>query len=120
MVAIHALRRFCLMLSVLGLVFAPASIGTAMASMTLSAASEINIAMGDEMPCCPDEQPVKTPDCSKACPLALICSTNLLCNFGTTLSWAVPAEGSSSIFFIPEEGQLRSAMTEPPARPPKV
>lgn len=107
------------MLSVLGLVFAPASIGTAMASMTETAASQVQMAMG-EMPCCPEAQPVETPDCSKACPLALICSTSLLCNFGTTVSWAVPADRSSSIFFIPEEGQLRSAMTEPPARPPKV
>jgi hypothetical protein len=119
MVAINAFRRFLLLFSVLGLLVAPASIGTATAAMTASV-SQVEMVMDGDMPCCPEEQPVQKADCGKPCPLALICSTNLLGNFGATASWSVSLRLSSLSFPPPRENQHRSATPEPPARPPKA
>ncbi|MDX3925175.1 MAG: hypothetical protein QHC90_05115 [Shinella sp.] len=119
MVVIYALRRFLLLFSVLGLLVAPASIGTAMGAMTASV-SETEMVMDGDMPCCPEEQPVKKADCGKPCPLALICSTNLLGNFGATASWSVSLRLSNLSFPPSTENQHRSATLEPPARPPRA
>ncbi len=122
MVVIAALRRFLLLFAVLGLLFAPATIGMAMAAMTPGVDVQITMEMdGDtDMPCCPDEQPVKKIDCGKPCPLALICSTSLVGSFGSSSDWKVLVTTRNLTFSLPSDNDLLSIIAEPPARPPKA
>lgn len=122
MVVIAALRRFLLLFAMLGLLFAPATIGMAMAAMTPGINTQMNMEMDSEadMPCCPDEQPVTRLDCGKPCPLALICSTSLVGSFGSNAEWKIAFASRDLTFSLPSESDLRSTVSEPPARPPKV
>lgn len=122
MVVIAALRRVFLLFAVLGLLFAPATIGMAMAAMTPGASAQIAMEMdGDAaMSCCPDEQPIKKIDCGKPCLLALICSTSLVGNFGSNADWKVLVTMRNLTFSLPSDTDLLSTIAEPPARPPKA
>ena len=76
-----ALLRVLSLFALLGMLIAPVSTIAAeyaMAGMSMKASvqtEEMAVMMGD-MPCCPDEQPVK-PDCDKSCPFVIICSTSV-------------------------------------------
>lgn len=122
MVVVNALKRFLLLFGLLGLLLAPATTGTAMAAMVVSAAPQMDMALiaDDDMPCCPEEQPVKQADCGKPCPLALICSTSLLGNFGSAATWTVAVTQTDMLFEIPRDRLHLSAIPEPPARPPRT
>lgn len=120
MVVIAALRRALLLVAVLGLLFAPATIGAAMAAMTPGLDAQMNMGSGTNVQGCPDEQPVKKLDCGKPCPLALICSTSLVGSFGSNAQWKSVFAMHDLKFSLPSEDDFRSAVSEPPARPPKI
>lgn len=121
MVVIAALRRVLLLFALLGLLFAPATIGMAMAAMNPGGGAQMKMDGDAAMPCCPDdEQPIKKIDCGKPCPLALICSTILVGNFGSSADWRVLVTMRNLTFSLPSENNLLSLVAEPPARPPKA
>lgn len=110
------LRRFLLGIVLLGIVLGPVSIVTAASAMVVSGEMQMS---DEDMSCCPEQQPVKTKDCGSACPLALICSSSAVVHEPTVvdLHVALAWRGLSNDFR--QEGQLPSAIVEPPARPPK-
>lgn len=124
MVAVRALRRFLLLFSLLGVVLAPASVGTAMAAMAASSADGMNMAdvpqAVADMSCCPDEEPVGEIDCGKPCPLALICSTSIIGSFDPAMSWKIDFAASKPSYDPLRASLHRSSIPEPPARPPKA
>ncbi|WLS11973.1 hypothetical protein Q9314_27800 (plasmid) [Shinella sumterensis] len=120
MVVIAALRRVLLLFAVLGLLFAPAAIGMAMAAMNPDAGAQMEMDGDADMPCCPDEQPIKKFDCGKPCPLALICSTSLVVNFGSNADWKVLVTMRNLTFSLPSDNDLLSTFAEPPTRPPRA
>ncbi|TKT66196.1 hypothetical protein [Rhizobium sp. LC145] len=124
MVAVIALRRFLLLFALLGVLFAPASLGTAMATVASSADGQMEMAGMPEtdagMPCCPEEKPVKKPDCGKPCLLALVCSTSLVANLSPALEWTIDVALGDQIYAPMRESLHLSAISEPPARPPKA
>ncbi len=120
MVVIAALRRVLLLFAVLGLLFAPGTIGMAMAAMNPGAGAQMQMDGDADMPCCPEEQPIKKIDCGKPCPLALICSTSLGGNFGSNADWRVLVTMRNLTFSLPSDNDLLSTIAEPPARPPKA
>ncbi|NLS04829.1 hypothetical protein HGP14_15845 [Rhizobium sp. P32RR-XVIII] len=121
---VHRLFLFVAMLAVL---VAPASIGLAgsamafsLPAMTADMGSMPGMKMTEEMPCCPEQQPVKTTDCAKDCPLSLVCTTSIsapapdIHGWSFAISWLPHSYGPISA------SQLMSAFLEPPARPPKA
>ncbi|MFJ1310864.1 hypothetical protein [Agrobacterium pusense] len=119
---VTTLRRFLFLFAVLGLLFAPASVVMATAAMTPGTDAQMNMKMDSkaDMPSCANEQPVKELDCGKPCPLALICSTSLVGSFGSTAEWKSVVEMHDLKFSLPGEDDVRSTISEPPARPPKI
>lgn len=73
------IHRLLFVTALLGIVVGPMSIGAVNSVMAASGPVVIDgmagMDMPDDMPCCPDQKPIK-PDCgSKSCPLALLCTT---------------------------------------------
>lgn len=124
MKAMSALLRVLSLFALIGMLIAPVSTIAAeyaMADMSMKASAETEDMAGmmGDMPCCPDEQPVK-PDCDKSCPFVIICSTSApLALFkadwtSASLSWTDHVYGEQSF------SRLSSLAAEPPARPPKA
>lgn len=119
-----ALLRVLSLFALIGMLIAPVSTIAAeyamvdMATKASVQTEEMAEMMGD-MPCCPDEQPVK-PDCDKSCPFVIICATSAplaLLKAGWTsasLSW------TDHVFGEHRSTRLSSLVAEPPARPPKA
>src|SRR5438874_163666 len=103
MVVIVALRRFLLLFAVLGLLFVPATIGMAMAAMNFGTGAQMMMDGDADMSFCPDEQPLKKIDCGKPCPLALICATSLVGNFGSNAEWTVLVAMRNLTFSLPSD-----------------
>jgi hypothetical protein len=99
-VVIH--RIFCA-LAMLAVLLGPVGVTTVEAAMASSASMSgmtmempgpaVDEQMAD-MPCCPEEKKPVTPDCTKSCPLALVCSSivvgNLSAGNDLLIVYAVP------------------------------
>lgn len=107
--------RLFLALALFGLVLGPlatASAPPAMAAQTMAA-------MPDGMPCCPDDQPAR-PDCTKDCPLAVLCLTGVVsAPLPETPSLLLHAPLGDD-FLNGTDVMLSSLAGEPPPRPPKA
>ena len=121
---LSALVRLLSLFALLGMLIAPVSTVAAeyaMADMSMKASAQMEemAGMAGDMPCCPDDQPVK-PDCDKSCPFVIICSASaplalLKADWrSASLSWTDHVYGVHSL------ARLRSLTAEPPARPPKA
>ncbi|CDZ71993.1 Hypothetical protein NGAL_HAMBI2610_36090 [Neorhizobium galegae bv. orientalis] len=75
-------------------------------------------AMAD-MPCCPDEKKPVTPDCTKSCPLALVCSSVIVGSLSAADDLPIVYAVAMS-FQLLQETNFASALVEPPPRPPRV
>lgn len=121
---LSTLLRVLSLFALIGMLIAPVSTIAAeyaMADMSVKASiqSKEMAGMTGDMPCCPDQQPVK-PDCDKSCPFVIICSTSaplalLKADWtSASLSW------TDHDFGEPRFARLSSLAAEPPARPPKA
>jgi hypothetical protein len=109
--------------ALLGLVLGPMAVsmsGAAMAdqNMPVMAGMTEMASTPDDMPCCPEKQ-VKIPDCSKDCPL------NVLCQAGFTNVSTSPAETFSifaqkDLFHPVAMEDISSWAGDPPHRPPNL
>lgn len=130
------IHRLLFVTAMLGIVVGPVGIGAAGGAMasTLSSASapmadmdmtgtdvmDMGMDMADDMPCCPDETPIK-PDCgSKSCPLVVLCTTAIVGQLATPQSWSLNAGWAAHRFLIPPHAELVSSLVDPPVRPPRV
>jgi len=124
---LRAIHRLFLLVAMLAVVVGPASIGLATSAMASSgpamdatmgsAMSGMN--MSEEMPCCPEQQPVKS-DCAKGCPLALVCTTSIFAHSPESHGWSFAISWESHRYDLMPASQPTSALVEPPARPPKA
>ena len=126
---VAAIQRLLCVLAMLGVIFGPVSVGVAesamassgpaeMAGMDMQMVSADTASTTEVMPCCPDEKQ-RPIDCSKNCPLALICASMLLVQASDAASLSVSYAGVPS-FLVGHDASLASAVVEPPARPPRV
>jgi hypothetical protein len=118
-----AIANIFTVLAIAGLVLAPvARSAMAMASPAMAVVDEAmaadagSVAMPDNMPCCPGEKPL--PDCSKDCPLVLLC-------VAVPLQIAMPTglfirRTLVSVIFPGEATDLTGLSHAPPRRPPKI
>lgn len=124
MIPMSVLLRILSLFALIGMLIAPVSTVAAeyaMAGMSVKASVQMGemAGMTGDMPCCPDQQPVK-PDCDKSCPFVIICSTSpplalLKADWASaSLSWTDHVYGEASF------DRLSSLAAEPPARPPKA
>ncbi|MFJ1311839.1 hypothetical protein [Agrobacterium sp. P15N1-A] len=128
MTILRTVHRLFLLVAMLAIVIGPMSIGLAGSAMASSGAATMKgmasampgMQMAKDMPCCPDEQPVK-PDCTKGCPLALVCTTSILAHApDSSHGWSFAVKWQSHRYDLLPTSQLMSALVEPPARPPKA
>ena len=117
---LSALLRVLSLFALLAMLIAPVSMVAAeytMADMSVKASAQM-VGMQD-MPCCPDERPVK-PDCGKSCPFVIICSTTVPLALlkadwtSASFSWTDHVYGEEKF------SRLSSLAAEPPARPPRA
>lgn len=128
------IHRLLFVIAMLGFVFAPVGIGAVdgamasslsstsapMAGMGMTGTDMADMGMADDMPCCPDEQPIK-PDCgSKSCPLAVLCTTAIVGQLATSHSWSLNVGWTAHRFLLPPHAELASSLVDPPVRPPRV
>lgn len=124
MKSVYAFVRVLSLLALIGVLTAP--VGTvaaayAMADMSMKASAQMEemAGMAGDMPCCPDEQPVK-PDCDKSCPFVIICSTSAPLALLKADWMAVSISWTDHVYNEQRFARLRSLAAEPPARPPKA
>jgi hypothetical protein len=114
-----AIRRVIPVFAVLGLVLAPFTAPAVAVVMTAPMATTAgnDMAMAEDMPCCPPEKPVM-PDCMKACPLLTLC-------FAKTFQCLVSSNavlvrvGIAEQFVPGNEALLDTLAQGPPPRPPQ-
>ncbi|EJL58528.1 hypothetical protein PMI09_00238 [Rhizobium sp. CF122] len=122
-----ALHRLFLLVAMFVVAVGPASIGLASSAMASSGAAAMEdmssampgMKMAEEMPCCPEKQPVK-PDCAKGCPLSLVCTTSIFAHAPGGHGWSFAVSWQSHRYNLIPASQLTPALVEPPARPPKA
>lgn len=127
MTLLRTVHRLFLLVAMLAVVVGPMSIGLAGSAMASAApvamkamSSDMSgMKMAEDMPCCPKKQPVK-PDCAKGCPLALVCTTSISASAPDDHGWSFAISWQSQRYDLMLAAQLTSALTEPPARPPKA
>ncbi|MBB3458714.1 hypothetical protein FHT86_007040 [Rhizobium sp. BK313] len=123
----RAVHRLFLLVAMLAVVIGPMSIGLASSAMASSDAATMEavasavpgMQMAEDMPCCPEKQPVK-PDCAKGCPLALVCTTSMSAHAPDNHGWSFAISWQTHRYDILPTSQLTSAPIAPPARPPKA
>ena len=114
------IHRLLFVTALLGIVVGPMSIGVANTVMAASGPVATDGMAGMDMPCCPDQQPIK-PDCgSKSCPLALLCTTAVVGQLAIPQSWSLNVGWTAHRFLIPEHAEVASSLVDPPVRPPRV
>lgn len=122
-----AIRRLFLLVVMLAVVIGPMSIGLAGSAMASSGAATMEgmdiampgMPMAEDMPGCPDEQPINA-DCAKGCPLSLVCTTSIFGHAPESHGWSFAISWQSHRYDLLPASQLMSAFVEPPARPPKA
>ena len=114
------IHRLLFVTALLGIVVGPMSIGAANSVMAASGRVAMDGIAGMDMPCCPDQQPIK-PDCGrKSCPLAVICTTAIVGQVANSQSWSLEVGWVAHRFLIPLHAELASSLVDPPVRPPRV
>lgn len=117
-------KRLLVVAAVLGIVVGPMSISAADSVMASSGAATMDdmagVDMSADMPCCPDEMPVKSDCGSKSCPLALICTTVIVGQSARQYGWSHNLGWVAQRFFVLPHAKLISSLVDPPARPPRV
>ena len=120
---LKTLHRLFLIAALLGIILGPVAIGAAESAMASSVSSGTEamaeMGMSDDMPCCPDQKPIKN-DCGKVCPLALLCTTALVCQSANNHEWALKSVWIAHRFLVMPHAELASTFSDPPARPPKA
>ncbi|MCJ9720254.1 hypothetical protein MOV66_22530 [Agrobacterium sp. SHOUNA12C] len=124
---LRTVHRLFLLVAMLAIVIGPMSIGLASSAMASSetvtagamASAMPGMQMAEQMPCCPEKQPVK-PDCAKGCPLALVCTTSIFAHAPDNHAWSFAVSWQSHRYDILPTSQLMPAFVAPPARPPKA
>lgn len=124
---VFLLHRLCLLAALFAIVIGPTSIGLAGSAMASSGtamtdgmtSAMVGMKMAEDMPCCPEKQPVKT-DCGKGCPLALICTTAIFAHAPDSHGWSFAISWLSHRYDLMPASQMASTFLEPPARPPKA
>jgi hypothetical protein len=123
---VRVIHRLLFVTALLGIVFGPLGVAVADSAMASGLAMSNNMSstmpgmqMADDMPCCPEKQPVK-PDCGKNCPLAIVCTTSILADAPDNHGWSFAISWQTHRYDILPTSQLMSALVEPPARPPKA
>jgi hypothetical protein len=121
---VKVIHRLLFVTAMLGIVVGPMSIGAAESVMAaprpVAMDGMARMDMPDDMPCCPDETPIK-PDCgSKSCPLAVLCTTAVVGQLATSHAWSLNVGWVAHRFLIPPHTELASSLVDPPVRPPRV
>jgi hypothetical protein len=127
MTLLRTVHRLFLLVAMLAIVIGPMSIGLAGSAMASSGAAAMEdmtsamsgMQMAENMPCCPDEQPVKQ-DCAKGCPLALVCTTSIFAHTPHVDGLSFGVSWSSHRYDLIPASQRTPSFIEPPARPPKA
>jgi len=104
------IARLLSILAIAGLLTAPLAMPTSAA--TGDASMSEMATMSDDMPCCPHEKPV-WPDCSKSCPLAVMC----MGMFVPAASAFLPVRLAVADVKVPGDEIWRHLLPDPP--PPK-
>ncbi|UVC06842.1 hypothetical protein IHQ71_16455 [Rhizobium sp. TH2] len=124
MKAMSTLLRVLSLFALVGMLSAPVS--TIAAELTMadmsratSVAMDQMAGMEGDMPCCPDQQPVK-PDCDKSCPFVIICSTSAPIALLKAEWTSASVTWTNHVYGEPSFARLNSLAAEPPARPPKA
>ncbi|MFF0950064.1 hypothetical protein ACFYE9_21045 [Rhizobium leguminosarum] len=123
----RTIHRLFLAIVMLAIIIGPMSIGLASSAMASSAPAMTDgmsgamagMQMAEQMPCCPEQQPVK-PDCAKGCPLSLVCTTSIFAHAPDVHGWSFAISWASHRYHLIPASQLTPASVEPPARPPKA
>ncbi|MGQ3278635.1 MAG: hypothetical protein ACT6WE_19075, partial [Shinella sp.] len=119
------LHRLLFAAALLGIVVGPVGIGVAdgamassissastpMADMDMTGKDVADMGMADDMPCCPDETPVP-PDCGKACPLAVLCTSAIVCQLANSHFWSLNVGWTVHRFLIPPHAELASLLVD--------
>jgi len=127
MIFLRTIHRLFLAIAMLAIIIGPTSIGLASSAMASSAPAMTDgmsdamagMQMAEQMPCCPEQQPVK-PDCAKGCPLSLVCTTSIFAYAPDLSGWSFAISWLSHRYDLIPASQLTPAHVEPPARPPKA
>ena len=112
--------------ALLGLVLGPTAVsmsGAAMADQNMSIMTGMDdmtdmAMMPDDMPCCPEKQ-AKVPDCSKDCPLNVLCQAGFT-NISTVDTGTVSLFAHEDLFSPIAVEVLASWADDPPQRPPSI
>ncbi|NTF44187.1 hypothetical protein [Rhizobium rhizogenes] len=120
-------HRLFLLVAMLAVIVGPMSIGLADSAMASSGTATMErmasvmpgMQMTDNMPCCPEKQPVQR-DCAKSCPLALVCTTSIFAHAPEAHGWSLAISWVSHRYDLLPASQLTPALIEPPARPPRA
>lgn len=118
------IHRLLFVSAMLGIVIGPMSIGAADGAMaaagTVLMDSMDRMDMPDDMPCCPDEQPIK-PECGgKSCPLVVLCTTTVVGQLASSHSCSLNLSWVTHQFLMSPHAELASSLVDPPVRPPRV
>ncbi len=127
MYLLRTVHRLFLLAAMLAIIIGPMSIGLASSAMASSGAATTvdmtssmpGMQMAEDMPCCPDKQPVKA-DCAKDCPLALVCTTSIFAHTPDVHGLSFAVSWSSHRYDLMPASQPTPSFIEPPARPPKA
>lgn len=121
---LKAKRQLLIAIALLGIVVGPMSIGYARSTMLAAENSSViamsMMDMSADMPCCPDDMPIKPGSGGNVCPLALVCTTVIVGNpaFVSISSFSPRMQGSALL--AASDAELASSLVSPPARPPKI
>jgi hypothetical protein len=109
--------------ALLGLLLGPMAVsmsGAAMADQNMSSMGDMveTASMPVDMSCCPQKQ-VKIPDCSKDCPLNVLCVTSFS-SLSTVDVDTFSVFGQKNLFHLAVFEALASRIGDPPHRPPSI
>jgi hypothetical protein len=120
---LKTLHRLVFIAALLGIILGPVGIGAADGAMASSVSSAPGVMAGmdmpDDMPCCPEQTPIKL-DCGKACPLALLCTTAIVGQSANNHEWMLKPGWIAQRFSVMPLSELASTDIDPPARPPRA
>lgn len=121
-----AIRTLMFAFALLGLLLGPMAVsmgGMAMAQQDMSAMPAMDgmtepSSMTEAMPCCPEKQ-VKIPECSKDCPLNVLCQAGFT-NVSTADAETFSIFAQKDLFHPVAMEDISSWAGDPPHRPPNL
>ncbi len=123
MSAFATLGRILYLLALLGIVTSPVSVGTAAGAMVHSSRMMMDVAAGAAVhhpSCCPEEQTEPNEGRGMACTLSPACSASALACLGKADGWSADPSTCALSHRIADDGDLSSALVEPPSPPPRA